>query len=611
MNDIHSLLYAFLKQNKSGKDLENIIVNKIEQQIKEIEAENTEIKILKPYKENHDTHIDKDKLIKDLEQEQNILEQLIKEQNVRQKEYNDYNTYQSENKIIKEIRDREEKHRLQNQLKKRFPEIPSRKNLLYYKEKGKIGVWLANDMKRFMPTQFKEQWRGYHHSLLQKLLAYYDQYPSRNEIGELLKKCSFSDAPFDFEKCLKKQTLSEFYEMYLSERLTRISYLVSGVKETTNNKELKLYEKECFKSFKKQHYIYNQLDTQIQRILAYPIFLERGFLDEKPTMIEGVKFEDNNKDLFADWFVYYKSYSDYQKFYDTSEYPLTQLNEKQEFEVFKQINKQKKNDVYTLMMAKYIFKQLFVNDSIGDFNLKDLYQSREERLQNAAESTQNQTRNENYIWNKEVDTKILDKVILKGIKLKKIGNYRKYETDDRVRTLLEYQPEITEWKVFSTNMKEEKNPIHILDIQLSSYENERIELFKEVHHLEEYILNNNNLTNENILKNDSGDENFKCYILNGLLKQIKKVDVDNFTVFKTDINPEKVYISQLKEANNDFEQMAYVLVYIRNVFAHNKLPKKAFFEYCEEKYGKITNEQTYAEYFAEIFSKAKCDLLGK
>ncbi|MDY6025351.1 hypothetical protein [Bergeyella zoohelcum] len=35
------------------------------------------------------------------------------------------------------------------------------------------------------------------------------------------------------------------------------------------------------------------------------------------------------------------------------------------------------------------------------------------------------------------------------------------------------------------------------------------------------------------------------------------------------------------------------------------MPKKEFWDYCQEKYGKIEKEKTYAEYFAEVFKREK------
>ncbi|GIJ96613.1 hypothetical protein CAPN001_11820 [Capnocytophaga stomatis] len=568
MNDIHSILYEFLIKGTSGEALEKKIVGKIQAQIQQIIDKDTHAKILKPYQDDNSTAIDKDKLIKDLKQEQNILQKLKDEQQQREEDKKSKRKYE-----------------------------------LYPSEKGKVAVWLANDIKRFMPKEFKEQWRGHHHSLLQKYLAYYEQ--SKEELKNLLPKEVFKHLPFELEGHFQQKYLNQFYTRYLDKRLEYISGLVQQAENFKNeNKVFKKVENECFKFLKKQNYIHKGLDAQVQSILEYPIFLERGFMDEKPTIIKGKTFKGNEA-LFADWFRYYKEYQNFQTFYNAKQYPLVELEKKQADRKRKtKIYQQKKNDVFTLLMAKHIFKSVFKQDSIDRFSLEDLYQSREERLENQEKAKQTGERNTNYIWNKTVDLKLSDgKITVENVKLKNVGDFIKYEYDQRVQAFLKYEENI-KWQAFLIKeSKEEENYPYVVEREIEQYEKvRREELLKEVHLIEEYILEK--VKDKEILKKE-GNQNFKYYILNGLLKQLKNENVENYKVFELNTNPEKVNITQLKQEATDLEQKAFVLTYIRNKFAHNQLPKKEFWDYCQEKYGKIEKEKTYAEYFAEVFKKEK------
>ena len=61
---------------------------------------------------------------------------------------------------------------------------PVRKYVFYTNELGQEATWLANDLLRFMPKSAKEQWKGFQHNELQRLLAFYDQY--KNDAKNLL-----------------------------------------------------------------------------------------------------------------------------------------------------------------------------------------------------------------------------------------------------------------------------------------------------------------------------------------------------------------------------------------------------------------------------------------
>lgn len=569
LNDIHSLLYEFLKPNgKTGEELEKMIVEKIERQIEQtIDKEQPSRMLKKHIKQQSLTgNINKDKLLKDIEREKEVLQQLQSEQKNRQQEFKDKN----------------------------------RKYLLYDQEKGKIAVWLANDIKRFMPQDFKDKWRGYMHRELQKALAYYDL--NHVYIRDILKGLNFKNTILsDIENCLKKEnTLNDFYNEYLRLRLEHINGLISSVKNNQDNpKAFKSIQKECFKFINKKNYtVSSSIDSKIKTILTHPIFLERGFVDNKPTMIKGTDFE-KNKNLFAEWFVYYKDYDNYQDFYDTELYPLIieAGNDKDDKEsaskhrkISKAISKQQKNDVFTLMMAKYILKNIFEHQEIDCIELKDLYQSRRERLQNQAHSIQTQEPNKNFIWNKTLDVKILGKIIAKNVKLKDIGSFRKYETDSRITTILEYQPEISEWEARITN--ESNSSVRNIERQINSYEAIRCKkLLKEVQILEKHIYDN--VADKTVIQNN-GDENFRKYIKEGLLKTMLGIDL---------LNGDEDTQNTIKYAD--------ILIEIRNKFAHNQMPNKDYFDSCRHNCSKIDENETYAEYFLRVFKNLKYRILQR
>jgi hypothetical protein len=573
MNDIHSLLYELLVNNKSGKELEDAIIGQIQKQAQQVIDKDTNSGIFKKsIKQNHHNSINIAKLKRDLEKEVSFLQSLINEQEKREKDYE---------ATLKD---------------KKYPPEKKRKSILKNREKGSVAVWLANDIKRFMPGEFKTNWKGYMHSEFQKALAYFET--SKLILKSILTGLSFNDYPFSLHTCFKKNTLHEFYATYLKKRLGYTqAMLIKLMAEKDNKEKIEDVLAECFKCFKKQNYTSNDLDTQVKQILAWPFFINRGFLDSKPTVIHGKQFAEN-KDLFAGWFVHYKDYKDYQKFYDCKLYPVDYSGTGKR-KILQNIKQQQKNDVYTLLMSKTIFKNLFNTEL--EITLKDLFQTKEERDENAKDAMETGERNINYIWNKTVDVKLFDgKIKIKDVKLKDVGNFRKYEFDKRVRTLLDYEPGI-QWQAYLPGKVETNEiPVHIIERQIDAYENIRSEdLLKRVQRLEQFIYQE---VGDKSKLMYNGNHNFKYYVLNGWLKEIKKINIENFKIFSIDIQNEveNTLIDNLENSDEADEQNAFILVYIRNKFAHNQLPKKEFFDFCLKRIF-IEPNQSYAEYFAAVF----------
>ncbi|MDO5637559.1 MAG: type VI-B CRISPR-associated RNA-guided ribonuclease Cas13b, partial [Myroides sp.] len=565
---LHSILYDLLVKGETAQAVEIKIQKQIEKQLREIVDKDTSVKILKKYnKEQTFSDINFSKLQNDLVKEKDNLISLLDEHDYRIEDY-----------------ERTKKQR-------NYPH--KRTYILYAAEKGKIAVWLADDIKRFMPKDFKEQWKGYQHSELQKLLAYYDT--NHKLIAELLKGIDIENLPFDLNNCLKKNTLEDFYPMYLEKRIGYISQLIEQIKNfKAEPKLLKKVLNECFKFLKEKNYKQCELNEQVQRLLAMPVFIERGFLDEKPTMKPNILFDDNKED-FAEWFVYYKSNNNYQKFYDVDLYPLLYNDKKEFYRLQTKIKRQQKNDFFTLLMAKELFTEIFREEA--NFTLGELFQSREERLKNAENAKETQERNLNFIWNKVVNLNLANgKINISDVKLKDIGNFKAFETDKRVISFLEYESD-KQWLAYlPNNVSKENIALDVIECQLQNYEKVRAhQLFKEVQKLEEYIYHK--VENKEVLKQD-GNQNFKNYLLYGLYNRDLSQE---FTVIKNE-NFEKISIKEIREKAKKLEQQLFILTYIRNKFAHNQMPKKEFYDFCHEIAPCENMNQFYADYYLMVFS---------
>jgi hypothetical protein len=586
MHDIHSILFALLTDNLylklTAEEVENKIVDQIIKQVNEIVNKDPEAKIIKRYNGIEKEGIDTNKLLKDLVLEGQTLEHLIEEQVKREKDV----IYTIENKTKRDI----DKNR-------------KRKHLLFSSEKGKIGVWLSNDIKRFMTKETKEEWKGYQHSELQKLFAYYES--SKEDLLMILSKVQMvKDFPMELVALVKKSKgLADFYTTYLKQRRFYIENIIDRVTNSIDTPQFKKVKKEVFSFLKEANYKVTTLDNQIQRILSMPLFIERGFMDSKPTMIPGVSFKQN-KEAFANWFVYYKEHNQYQRFYDKKFYSIEIEEKNKKAKVDKLIKQQQKNDVFTLMMVNYMLRNVFSSPIDVILQLEELYQNREERLANKQIAKETQVHNINFVWNKVVDLKLCDgKIVIDKVKLKDIGTYRKYERDNRVNIFLTYQSDLL-WKAYLPN-DGDVDKICVIERQLDNYEKVRSkELLKEVQEIERIVY-------EKVKSKDSlrqgGNENFKQYVLQGLLP--KGTDYRDLEVLSGDIRFTEEEIRQL-EQTDVVERDLYSLIYIRNKFAHNQLPMKAYFDFCQKYYGGIEEDEYYAGYYLRVFKDIKSKYVG-
>lgn len=590
MNDIHSVVFEALenpvidKNGKiDGKNIEEKIKRKINEQINEILNKDSNAKIIKNQLKKGEKLINFTKLINNINEEVTITKNLTDELNERKKNYQAYQKVKGDRKV----------------------KIEKRNHILYNAEKGKIATWLANDIKRFFPKNFKENWKGHQHSEFQLCIAFYDA--QKESIKSLLNELDYrKEIPMiDFYKT----NFVDFYENYLIKREIKLNNLLRLTKhlEKIEQVDIDRYFNGEGRLFKKVNYQNKSIDHKIKTILSNPIFIERGFMDDKPTILPKTELK-GNEHLFANWFVAFKKFANYQNFYNPSKYQLetNNLSKAEQRKLKTAIYQQKKNDWLVWQMTQFIFKDVFKQD-MQNVALEELYQSREERLKNKENNIQN------FIWNKTIDLQLNEKVHIPDVKLKDIGNFRKYDKDQRILTFLEYN-DITKWMAYLPNdWKDEYNnikPINVIAFQLDEYEKIRQhELLKEVQFLE-YEIYNNVAEKEELLQEDrkgNKNPNFKNYIVNGLIKQMKKLEVDNFKIPQNDTEFDAL-TKDILNSYTELEQKATLMVLIRNKFAHNQLPNKEVYGFCQNILKREEN-QTYAAYYLEVFKNLKNKLI--
>lgn len=120
-----------------------------------------------------------------------------------------------------------------------------KKSVLSPSEKGKVALWLANDLKRFMVADFKKEWKGYKHSELQRCLAFYNVEREYLKTFLPFQQMNFTE---DMKKAFAQKNLDDFYDRYLSARISQIRGLVKNLNSFTKAKELKPFYKQSSNS---------------------------------------------------------------------------------------------------------------------------------------------------------------------------------------------------------------------------------------------------------------------------------------------------------------------------------------------------------------------------
>lgn len=601
--ELPALLFELLVNKKTGEELENIIVEKIVSQCNNISSYNgdsllTGSQITKNLLKSHPTdEVDNfTKIYSAIEREMQITDGKLH--------------------TIKDNRKEELEGR-----RNKNPRIKVRKHVFYSKELGQEATWLANDIKRFMPESARQNWKGFHHSELQKFLAFFDR--NKSDALELISE--FWDLNSDIfigkelKKAFLKDQFDQFYESYLNSR----NETLTGLKNSIENFEeepklLKKVMKDFYRIFYKRLYVVKSANDQKLQLLAKPICLPHGIFDKKPTFVKGTKVEDNPS-LFAAWYSYtYNNTHRFQEFYnmprdykdlyerykekDTERHRNKKsISEAVAFSVFKlnedlRIKKIKSQDLFVKLMVDHLFKSIF-NQEI-EMDLKELYQTSDERYKIQVEADKQKNRekgdhsdnklNENFIWNKTIPISICNGQIQEPqVKIKDIGKFRKLESDAKVLQLLGYDRSRV-WSKLEIEDEMENKP--------GSYERIRREkLLKEIQGFEKQILEKEQFDGQNHPRSFEYNEypNFRMYVINGVLRKlsdVKAVEIDKLIDSTDDISIEAI-------ASTDEEiQLAYLLILMRNKFGHNQFPSTEAFELLNTFYPKTVDE-TYSEYF--------------
>ena len=605
LNELPAILYEFLINKKTGEDLENIFVQKI------IERFNI-IKNYNPNQKLSNSFITKKLKKGDLKQDHINIEKLLRTIN------NEIEITNEKLNLIKNNKKETEKTDKQDR--------PERKYIFYMNELGQEATWLANDLKRFMPKHTKKEWKGYHHSELQRLLAFYDRH--KNEAKILLTAnwdlSSFPIWGSDINKAFHKDKFEEFYEEYLIKRKQTLERFAETIEHNKDDPKLfKKVLKEIFIAFDKRLFVISSIDKQKDELLAKPIVFPRGIFDKKPTFIHGQKLEQS-RDLFADWFSHcYDESQRFQEFYNfkrdyielfdkyeienkESKLNKKNLNRQQKLDLFKKkqdllIKKIQHKDIFIKHMIDYLFYEVFKKEI--EISLNEIYQTKEERLNNQIIANEQRNREkgdtsdnkliDNFIWNKTVSMSLLNgQIIAPNVKLKDIGKFKKLETDRKVHHILSYD----KTKIWNKLILEDE-----LENKQDSYERIRREkLLKQIQLFEKLILENykkNTDEHPKELERD-GRSNFRKYIANGVLKKNIKIDESEINWLSNIKDMETVEISEVK-SKSAILQKAYILILLRNKFGHNQLPDKNTFDMMQTLYKKEEND-TYSTYYLKV-----------
>ena len=562
LNELPALMHEVLINNKTGEEIEILIAEKI------VERYNTLINF-KAGDEFHKGQIPKN-LHKASEQEKVDVPKLIRA-------------------INKEIKITEAKLEL---ITRNNNEVEDRKHKRKYvftnKELGREATWLADDLKRFMPKESRENWRGHHHSHLQQSLAYYNTHT--DEAYKLLREFwDFNKESITWNEAIKnaftKKDFETFYMTYLNGRKELLGNFSSQLKGfQTDKKRLNsfLIQQNIWNLFYKRLYVIDTLSTQVNKLLVKPLHFPRGIFDKKPTYIKGKNIEET-PECFANWYVNWNAHQDYQQFYHWSRdyksaYEASDKQKKeQRFTRMQQsqIIKTQQKDFFLVNMASNIFNKLYGSESkeLIDFKLSAIYKTRQERKGEDAKALKQSNRStgdsapniikSSSAWTITVPYKSTN-LYEPNVKLKELGKFKRFLTDEKVQRLWEYFPN----KVWIKLELEQE-----LELIPNSYEVIRRDyILKEIQEFEKYILDNDPELMDNKYPN------FKNYVVSYLNKQelVEETEV-SWLKQKTENDFDETPIAILKEKSETI-QKAFLLIVVRNKFAHNQLPAKIYYE---------------------------------
>lgn len=605
LNEIPALLYEILIRKTPAEEIEKVLVDKLNNRFDIIKNYNPEnplpaSQISKRLRNNKGSEtINTIKLVQLIEKEIEISNQKL-------------------NELLK--------HRKELKEKRKGKSV--REVLFTSKELGTTTTWLANDIKRFMPENVRENWKGYQHSQFQQSLAFYDKRPKEafsilQEVWEL-DRYSWSEWIF---ASFNHKFFDGFYEGYLERRLSYFQLLSENIIHYTSNKKnlFKFMKQQMPKNlFEKRLYLTESLEKEKSKILSMPFVFPRGIFDDKPTFIKGVKVTES-PERFADWYLYgYKEDEEFQKFYqlerDYKDLFLIcekekkenfhkngkNLTQQQQMELLKmkhdlKIKKIKTQDLFLKLIADKLFEHIF--KYLIDFKLGDLYLTQQERLEKEKEALSQSQReegdnspniiNDNFIWSKTVPYEN-GQVYEPEVKLKDLGKFDRFMLDQKVETLFSY----------NKNKKWNKSALeNELSIGDNSYEVIRREkIFKQLQRLENEILQKWGWDGTNhpyeLEDKDKRNPNFKIYLVNGVLRKEGNIFENGEDLWLENLNGKDFETLGADELSSktDWVQLVFLLTLIRNKFAHNQLPAKQFYTFIEVNYPEISGS-TVSEFY--------------
>lgn len=615
-HELMPLLYELLVKGKTGAELEDMLVEKLVERFQLLQA-------YEPDGEKRDKSVvppklqagDKECSVLNVEK----LSAAIKEEVKR--------TVQKQEMIKQHRSELNETANTRKKNPRALKALKVKRNYLFYaSEMGQEASWLADDIIRFMPLDSRALWKGYHHSELQRLLAYYDyEHQSARTLIESVWKVLPSDRQGTaVMQCFQNRNFEGFYTEYLDVRKARlIDSLELLTDEEMSDDARREAMKQIFVGFERRLYRIKATDKQKAELLAKPMAFPRGLFDGKPTVIEGVSVNDAPAQ-FADWYSsvyhypgnfqsYYTLCRDYRelfeqykqagKFNDWENKSRDEMLERFRLRCDQSIRKVKFQDVYLKLMVDALYQKVF--GQLPDFDLSMMYDTAEERRQNNAtallqkdraigDDSEN-LRKENYILNKTFTVSLYNGQIKEPkVKLKDVGKFRRFAADSKVLSLLSYAPERVWTKEDIENELENRS---------DSYEAiRRTELLKNVHQFERLVLQKHGFDGyhhpHELLQGKY--PNFKMYICKGFLPHLPEMETAERD-YLLQINFQQFSASDVSGRSVLF-QKACILIFLRNKFGHNQLPNAEQFQLMTALFPK-QGEESYSGYFNRITSQ--------
>jgi len=505
-----------------------------------------------------------------------------------------------------------------------------RKYVFGFSELGREATWIAEDIKRFMPVPARREWKGYQHSQLQQSLSYYESRP--DEALNILKDSwNLDDESMLWNSWIKDSFKDKFfdgfYEKYLHGKRKYLKNFLENLQNFSpvSNKFLErfLYQQMPKNFFDKRLYILDPLEQEKDKILSHPLVFPRGLFDPAPTFIKGVQVTEE-PERFAAWYRYgYSRDHSFQKFYEMERDYTNLINNdtekrkdvdknkphfttEQQYDLIKRkqdlkIKNIKIQDLFLKLIAETLFSDIFNYES--EIKLSDLYLTQAERMKKEQHAAQQSLRaagddseniiKDSFIWNKTIPYQ-KGQIYEPAVKLKDIGKFKYLINDHRVKRLVDYDAS----KVWNREKIERE-----ISVGAKSYESIRREnIFKELQNLEKKILSGYEGEHPEELEQSNdpskkGIPNFKKYIVNGILRKGDKAISENDCQWLDDFSEksfEDPNIFENVKTKDPIVQIAFLLIYIRNKFAHNQLPKQEVHQYITEHYSELIG-QTVAE----------------